>query len=53
MNQKAPEYGLKKFIPLVFRKDLSKAERVGMWEEAHRRKMGALFENGLVGVVAK
>ena len=32
-------------------KDLSKAERVGMWEEAHRRTMGALFESGLVGVL--
>ena len=33
------------------RKDLSKTERVGMWEEAHRRTMGALFENGLIGVL--
>ena len=32
-------------------KDLSKAERVGMWEEAHRKTIGELFERGLIGVM--
>ena len=32
-------------------KDLSKAERVGMWEEAHRKTIGELFERGLIGVL--
>jgi hypothetical protein len=27
-------------------KDLSKLERVEMWEEAHRKTIGLLFDNG-------
>jgi hypothetical protein len=29
---------------------LSKAERVEMWEEAHRKTIGWLFENGLIDI---
>ena len=32
-------------------KDLTKAERHDKWNEAHRKTIGALFENGLVGVL--
>jgi hypothetical protein len=32
-------------------KDLSKAERVEMWEEAHRKTIGLLFDNGHLQVI--
>ena len=32
-------------------KNLSKAERLEMWEEAHRRTIGLLFDNGHLEVV--
>ena len=38
-------------IPYNIGKDLSKAGRAGMRDDAHRRTMGALFENGLIAVV--
>jgi len=31
-------------------KNLSKQERVDMWEEAHRKTIGLLFENGYLEV---
>ena len=31
--------------------DLTKEERHDKWNEAHRKTIGALFENGLVGVL--
>jgi len=31
-------------------KNLSKQERIEMWEEAHRKTIGLLFENGYLGV---
>jgi len=31
-------------------KNLSKQERVEMWEEAHRRTIGLLFDNGYLNV---
>ena len=31
-------------------KDLSKYERVAMWDAAHRRTIGELFEQGLIEV---
>ena len=56
MGIKAPDYRIAALCPECHTmidqgKDLSKAERVGMWEEAHRRTIGALFENGLIGVL--
>ena len=30
---------------------MSRAERLEMWEEAHRRTIGQLFENGIIGVL--
>ena len=32
-------------------KNLSKQERVEMWEEAHRRTIGLLFDNGKLQVI--
>jgi hypothetical protein len=32
-------------------KNLSKAERVEMWEEAHRKTIGLLFDNGHLQVI--
>jgi hypothetical protein len=32
-------------------KDLSKLERVEMWEEAHRKTIGLLFDNGHLEVI--
>jgi hypothetical protein len=32
-------------------KNLSKQERVGMWEEAHRKTIGLLFDNGKLQVI--
>jgi Fe-S oxidoreductase len=29
---------------------LSREERVNLWEEAHRRTIGLLFENDLIGI---
>lgn len=29
--------------------NLSKQERIDMWEEAHRKTIGLLFERGLIG----
>jgi hypothetical protein len=31
---------------------MSKAERVEMWEEAHRKTMGEFFERGLIVVAS-
>lgn len=31
-------------------KNLSKQERVEMWEEAHRKTIGLLFDNGFIEV---
>jgi hypothetical protein len=31
-------------------KDMSKAERVDFWEEAHRKTIGWLFENNLLTI---
>jgi len=31
-------------------KNLSKAERIEMWEEAHRKTIGLLFDNSLLEV---
>ena len=33
-------------------KDLSKQERTELWEEAHRKTIGQLFERGLISVSA-
>jgi len=33
-------------------KDLSKQERVELWEEAHRKTIGQLFERGFISVSA-
>jgi hypothetical protein len=30
---------------------MSKQERVEMWEEAHRRTIGELFERGMLGLL--
>ena len=32
--------------------NLSKQERVDMWEEAHRKTIGLLFERGFIGFLA-
>jgi hypothetical protein len=32
-------------------KNLSKAERLEMWEEAHRKTIGLLFDNGHLQVI--
>ena len=53
---KAPDYRIAALCPECHAdidqgKDLTKAERHDKWNEAHRRTMGALFENGLVGVL--
>jgi hypothetical protein len=32
-------------------KDLSKLERVEMWEEAHRKTIGLLFDNEYLKVI--
>jgi hypothetical protein len=31
-------------------RDLSREERVNMWEQAHRRTIGWLFENDIIGL---
>jgi hypothetical protein len=31
-------------------KDLTKEQRVELWEEAHRETIGWLFENGILNV---
>ena len=53
---KAPDYRIAALCPECHAdidqgKDLTKAERHDKWNEAHRRTMGALFENGLVAVL--
>jgi hypothetical protein len=31
-------------------KDMSKQERVDLWEEAHRKTIGLMFEQGFISV---
>ena len=56
MSIKAHDYRISALCPECHAyidqgKDLGKEERKQMWDEAHRRTIGALFENGLIGVL--